>query len=180
MDNNKGKVEGGVRWVTIQNLQSEVGKKLNGNVGKVLTEQVDAEGRHQVQVDGISSGIKLMKEENLEPVAEADLVRVYRLACDGARARHETLVFPKQHSLFHNEHTPQGNSPVMALCGFPLIVRKTKPRSNTLRDQADYDNQWATWMKIDPNDGFSPPDCQSFVGPVYVYHPNGEADVTGG
>jgi len=172
----RGKVEGfGLRWVTITNLQSEAGKKLNDHIGKVLTQDVNQDGRHQVQVEGIKM-VKLMKPVNLKDVADDDLVRVYRLTSDGEGEIHEVLIFPKSHSLFQN-NPELGNCPAMALCGWPLMVQKTKPRK-ILVERGDYDNVWATWLMINPNNGFAPLKWQSYVGPVYVFRPNGSADVS--
>ena len=55
-----------VRWVKISNLQSAVGKTLNGKIGIVLTRNVNQDGRHQVQVRGIEQ-INLIKPDNLKP-----------------------------------------------------------------------------------------------------------------
>lgn len=173
-----GEVEGGVRWITIRGLQSEAGKKLNGCLGKVLTHKVNEEGRHQVEVelDGMQRKVKLLKPANLEDIPEEKLVRVYRLPSQGEGEIHRVLIFPKAHNLFQN-NLPQGNCAAMALCGLPLIVKKTKPRRR-LGDQGDYDNVWATWLMIDPRSGLAPPEWQSYVGPVYVYRPSGSADLS--
>lgn len=159
--------------MTIANLQSDAGKKLNGKIGKVLTEELNEDGRHQVQVEGIQK-VKLMKPANIETIADKDLVQVYRIPCDGEGERHQVLLFPKQHSMFQNSRKNlRGNAPAMALCGLPLVVKKTTPRKR-LGDRADYDNQWATWLMIEPNSGFAPAEWQSGVGPVLVYRPSGK------
>uniref|UniRef100_A0A7S1YHI8 Uncharacterized protein n=1 Tax=Grammatophora oceanica TaxID=210454 RepID=A0A7S1YHI8_9STRA len=173
---SQGEVEGGVRWTTILNLQSDAGKKLNGRLGKVLTQEVNRDGRHEVAVEGIQQ-IKLLKPANLEDIPEENLVRVYRIPSDGEGESHQVLLFPRVHNIFQN-NLPRGNSPAMALCGLPLIVKKTTPRRR-LGDQSDYDNQWATWLMIDPRSGFAPSEWQSYVGPVYVFRPSGSGDVSG-
>ncbi|KAL3929776.1 MAG: hypothetical protein SGARI_004658 [Bacillariaceae sp.] len=164
-------VEGGVRW-------SDAGKKLNGKVGKVTTSEVNEEGRHSVEVEG-TKGTKLMKEGNIVDIPVSDLRCVCRKNClgeEGGEFFIDTLLFPRQHSLFQNNQL-QGNCPVMSLCGFPLVVKKATPRTK-LYERADYDNVMATWMMVDPNTGLAPMQWQSGVGPVYVYRPNGDGHVT--
>jgi len=177
MSQSRGEVEGGgIRWAKVRNLQSEAGRKLNGKLGKVMTSEVNSDGRHQVQVEGIRR-VKLVKPANLEDVADADLVRVYRIPSNGEGEIHQVLVFPREHSLFQN-NAREGNSPALGLCGLPLVVQQTQPR-RPLGDRANFDNVWATWLMIDPNSGLAPPEWDSYVGPVYVFRPNGSADVTG-
>ena len=40
-----------------------------------------------------------------------------------------------------------------------------------LYSQEYYDNQFGTYMLIDVEDGFAPPEWQSYVGPVLAYRP---------
>ena len=119
---SRGKVEGGIRWVTIQGLKSEDFTKLNGKVGKILSSEKRKDGRVKIKVDG-TKGIALLKEENLMDIPDSDLFRVCRKACDGEGGELEVLIFPKQHSIFQNQKQPAGNCPVMALCGFPLMIQ---------------------------------------------------------
>ena len=127
------------------------------------------DGRYQVHVDGIKD-IRLIKPDNLQDIPAENLVKVCRIPCGGERGEPEVLLFPKSHSLFRDNNN-RGNSPAMALCGLPLIVKQTTPRRR-LQEPVDYDNQWATWLMIEPMSGLAPPKWQSYVGPVLVYRPN--------
>lgn len=170
----RGKVENGVRWVKIHSLISAAGQELNGKIGKVATDKL-RDGRFEVHVEWVG-GIKLLKPSNIEDVPEADLVSVQRLPCNGEGLSTEQLLFPREHEMFQ-EGGAHGNCPAFALCGFPLQLHKAKPRE-TLRDQAEYDNQLATYAMIEPRNGFAPMSWQSYVGPVYMYRANGMADLT--
>lgn len=46
-------------------------------------------------------------------------------------------------------------------------------RPAPVADVADLDNQWATYLMIDPISGFAPPKWQARVGPVVVFRPDG-------
>mmetsp|Transcript_35999 Transcript_35999/g.36450 ORF Transcript_35999/g.36450 Transcript_35999/m.36450 type:complete len:160 (-) Transcript_35999:37-516(-) len=59
-------------------------------------------------------------------------------------------------------------SPVSSLLGFSLYVTKVTPRSK-LTSPSDFDNQWVTYMMIDPQSGLAPPRWQTRVGPVIVW-----------
>ena len=69
---------------------------------------------------------------------------------------------------------PYEVAPVPALLGIRLHVTRVRPRSD-LVERADFDNQWATWMMIEPVSGFAPPRWQAHVGPVVVWRPDGGA-----
>ena len=64
-------------------------------------------------------------------------------------------------------------SAVSVLLGFPLHVSRVEPRSK-LAERIDFDNQWATWMMIEPVSGFAPPQWQAHVGPVVVWRPDAD------
>ena len=157
-------------WVRITGLQSAVGQKLNGKVGQLLVKKLNDEGRYAIQIDCEKEG-KVIKESNIQAVTPKEMVKTYRLACnrEGLRSR-KIILFPKSHSMFQCDR--RGNALVLALCGLPIMVKKVKPYVR-LREREDYDNQWATWMMIDPRSGFAPPEWQSYVGPVLVYRPGG-------
>lgn len=170
-----GKIEGG-RWVRIVNLTSDVGKGLNGKVGQVLNETPTNnknEGRYPILIDGQKKA-KLIKQENFENIQLDEMVQTCRIASKGESSVGffiDTLLFPKDHSMFH-QCNPNGNSRVMMHCGLNLMVQRVKPYI-PLNERVDYDNQWATFLMINPNDGFAPMDWQSYVGPVLVYRPGG-------
>jgi hypothetical protein len=133
---SQGIIDGGHHWATIHGLQSEAGKKLNGRVGLVLQEELNDQGRYQVQVDGIK-GIKLIQPANLTDLTNDELVRTYRIPAQGEGETHQVVLFPKNHSMFTSM---KDNSPALALCGVPLVVKKVKPKKS-LSERADYDNR---------------------------------------
>ena len=54
-------------------------------------------------------------------------------------------------------------------------MTRVRPRSE-LVESADFDNQWATWMMIEPVSGFAHQRWQAgHVGPVVVWRPDGGA-----
>lgn len=101
------------------------------------------------------------------------MVKTYRMAADGEGgiSQSKTLLFPKSHSMFA-ECSARGNAPVFTLCGLPLMVEKVKPYK-PLAEGYQRDNQWATWMMIEPHTGFAPAEWVGGVGPVLVYRPRG-------
>lgn len=101
-----------------------------------------------------------------------ELVKTCRLSARGedSNCLHKVLLFPKDHSMFTNCN-PKGDSPVMALCGLPLAVKRVNPY-NDLSGFGAMDNQRA-YLMIDPISGFAPYQWQTRVGPVLVYRPGG-------
>eukprot|EP00573_Skeletonema_grethae_P001285 CAMPEP_0201687258 /NCGR_PEP_ID=MMETSP0578-20130828/1398_1 /ASSEMBLY_ACC=CAM_ASM_000663 /TAXON_ID=267565 /ORGANISM="Skeletonema grethea, Strain CCMP 1804" /LENGTH=229 /DNA_ID=CAMNT_0048171399 /DNA_START=126 /DNA_END=815 /DNA_ORIENTATION=+ len=172
MVNTNGVVEGG-RWVRVTGLTSAAGQKLNGKVGQVLNASPNSDGRLQVKIDGDVSSGKLIKETNITDVPRNELVQTCRLFArgEGSSAQHKVLLFPKDHSMFTNCN-PKGDSPVMALCGLPLAVKRVDPYTD-LSGFGAADNQPATFLMIDPITGFAPYQWQTRVGPVLVYRPGG-------
>jgi len=57
-------------------------------------------------------------------------------------------------------------STVMALAGVPLLVVRTRAGLEHLEQDAKLDNQAATWLMIDPRNGFAPPPWQCNIGEV--------------
>jgi hypothetical protein len=55
--------------------------------------------------------------------------------------------------------------PIPALIEIPLVLHRIGTESP---DRADLDNQIATYLNIDANSGFAPPEWQSHVGTVVV------------
>ena len=86
-------------------------------------------------------------------------------------------MFPSQDTRWPKavlETIPYEVAPVPGLLGIPLRVTRVKPRSDLGQTLVtDFDNQWATWMMIEPVNGFAPPHWQSHVGPVVVWQPDG-------
>ena len=166
--------------VRIQNLQSDAGQRLNGKIGRNTTVRASEEDgghilydedtrRQEIKIPGIRYR-QLIKEANLTPVLDSDLVQVIRLHAKGENCHGmmEVLLYPSDHPMFEES----GNSPVMERCGIPLVIKKVKPKSK-LTHQAEYDNQWATWCMIDTVYGMAPMEWQKGVGPVLIYRPGG-------
>jgi hypothetical protein len=117
-----------------------------------------------------------LKGVNIVDVPDAEMAHVLRLAADGERlSKFKVVLYPRAHSMFS---VATGNSPATELCGVPLVVQKTEILS-PLGDQCGYDNQWSTWLMIDPVSGLAPPAWQSWVGPTIVYRPGG-SNLNGG
>ena len=64
--------------------------------------------------------------------------------------------------------------PISRMIGIQLCVAKVDPLNEVLTDRADFDNQFATYLLIDPTSGFAPARWQSFVGPVVVWRASRE------
>jgi len=177
-----GRVEGG-RWVRLIGLTSSSGQLLNGKVGQVLNDEPNADGRFQILIDGYSKA-KLIKASNFDDVPRNDLVKTCRFMAMGEGwgnfvkqkgigevGFHKVLLFPRDHSMF-TKCFRGGNVPVMRLLGLSLIMQKVEPYTD-LSEFGKADNQKATYMMIDPHNGFAPWEWQSNVGPVLVFRPGG-------
>jgi len=151
------------RWVTVRGLQSK--PELNGLTGEVIQKE-PSPGRIGVLVHLDSGSTKefALKSQNLCTFPDDQTVGAVRLgaAVEGGPLHVVETRVPKQ-------LLPDVTAcPVPHAVGVPLLVAKARPYK-TLRERADYDNQWATWLMIDPNSGFAPDAWQSFIGPVWVY-----------
>jgi len=177
-----GRVEGG-RWVRIMGLKSSSGQVLNGRVGQVLNNEANADGRFQILIDGYSKG-KLIKASNIDDVPRNDLVKTCRISAKGEGCGwgkfqtgigeidfHKVLLFPRDHSMF-TECVRGGNVPVMRLLGLPLMLQKVKSYTD-LSEFGAADNQKATYLMIEPHNGFAPLEWLNDVGPVLVFRPGG-------
>eukprot|EP00929_Paragymnodinium_shiwhaense_P088312 TRINITY_DN48600_c0_g1_i1.p1 TRINITY_DN48600_c0_g1~~TRINITY_DN48600_c0_g1_i1.p1 ORF type:complete len:262 (+),score=48.06 TRINITY_DN48600_c0_g1_i1:94-879(+) len=158
------------RYVVIDGLQKR--PELNGKLGEVV-EKANAEGRAAVRVHGQPGRPMLVKLPNASPIPDEETVRAVRLGCAGEGAKMKLLDvrLPKRLLSDADERCP-----VPTGAGVPLRVMKAAPFKE-LKDRADYDNQWATFMMIDEQSGFAPPCYQSHVGPVYIYRSNGPLSV---
>ena len=114
-------------WVVVTGLQSEAGKKLKGCLGKLLKDTTNEDGRLPVIVEGHGGAGKLLKESNIQRLTRDDLCQTYLLP------DHKIQFWPKMHSMFKC----RGNSPALAMCGCPIVVKR-------LDDGSSMDNQWAT------------------------------------
>eukprot|EP00747_Dinoflagellata_sp_TGD_P070917 gnl/TRDRNA2_/TRDRNA2_156803_c0_seq1.p1 gnl/TRDRNA2_/TRDRNA2_156803_c0~~gnl/TRDRNA2_/TRDRNA2_156803_c0_seq1.p1 ORF type:complete len:299 (+),score=46.88 gnl/TRDRNA2_/TRDRNA2_156803_c0_seq1:57-953(+) len=151
------------RWVTIDGLQAA--PYLNGLMGEVVQSE-NAAGRLGVRLR--EYGSKLIKRANLSTCANVQ--KVCRLACHGEHlSGAHTWAWPT--SIL--ESLPAERSCLSELIGVPLNIARVEP-DRVLNDGADYDNQWATFLMIDPASGFAPDDWQAYVGPVVVWRPDGK------
>lgn len=159
------------RWITLKDLQPNA--ELNGLTGEIINVEA-APGRAGVLVHkpGGTTKVCSIKYENLSPFPDNQTVMAVRLS-----AKRE---FQERFPFVLETRVPrelvvgiEDPCPVPRLCGIPLMVAKMQPFVK-LGDQGDYDNQWATYLMIDPKSGFAPLEWQSYVGPVVAYRDDGE------
>lgn len=91
------------------------------------------------------------------------MIKAVRLSCKGEKGVPflQVLEKPSDDPIFH---LTKPNCPIGAIIGIPLCFLKL-PYGG--RESWQYDNQWATFCKIDPElGGFAPDDWQSgVIGP---------------
>ena len=152
------------RWATIRRLQ--VSKDLNGLSG-IIIQEINEGGRIGVRLEG--RGDKLVKERNMDAFPDEAVVKLARYGADGERGATcgvRTWFWPRMIL----ERAPHEVSPVSKLIGIDLCVSKVSPLHEKFADRAKYDNEWATFLMIDPlMYGFAPDRWQAFVGPVVVW-----------
>ena len=163
------------RWVKVQGLVKAA--ELNGCIAEIIDIDDKANsGRVNIQCYGNDyqelkkAAIKL---ENCLPFLESECAQSVRIQSKGETEANYLFLYdllvPKV--VIENLYSPHAtNCPVPTLCGFPLNVVKVSPFVK-LRDRADYDNQWTTYMMIDRYTGFAPMSWQAFIGPVIVFRP---------
>ncbi|KAJ7170908.1 hypothetical protein C8R43DRAFT_875290, partial [Mycena crocata] len=75
----------------------------------------------------------------------------------------------------HRIHTRDVVCPVSAQVGLPIVMyRHLQTNPLSMRRDAGLDNQRATFLMIDPESGFAPPEWQSCVGSVTVMRRDGK------
>ena len=100
-----------------------------------------------------------------------------KLSCDRMTALGtplvQTVTLPRSDGrLFEGIDPEAGTCPVPAMLGVPIVVRRlAAPECCT--ERAHFDNQWATWLHIEPAGGMAPMLWQSWIGPVVVYRADG-------
>ena len=145
-------------------------KDLNGFLGVILQE-INENGRIGVRVPG--QGDKLVKEKHVEIFPDEEVVKLTRYGADGEKGVTRgvrTWFWPRMVL----EQAPFEVSPVSVMIGIELCVAKVEPLYEVFTDRAQYDNQFATYLMIDPITGFAPDRWQSFVGPVVVWRASWE------
>eukprot|EP00930_Biecheleria_cincta_P058224 TRINITY_DN44082_c0_g1_i1.p1 TRINITY_DN44082_c0_g1~~TRINITY_DN44082_c0_g1_i1.p1 ORF type:complete len:383 (+),score=49.87 TRINITY_DN44082_c0_g1_i1:39-1187(+) len=156
------------RWVTLHGMQTA---SMNGCVGEIIAKESTA-GRMGVRVQGRGDSGKLIKTINLNPFSDADVVKIARIGAQGEKAGGDN---PGGIRTWHWPRSVLGSlesetSPVSQLIGLPLQVAKVQAHEQ-LQGRADFDNQWATFLMIEPKSGLAPDKWQSYVGPVVVWRP---------
>lgn len=155
------------RWVRLQSLQAT---DLNGRFAEIVVPPNEND-RFGVRVQG-EIAKKLIRRCNLQPIPDEETVQVCRLASKGEECFVGGYIQDTRWPLAVLQAMPYQVSRLTSLLAFPLCVTRVEPRTQ-LHDRADLDNQWATYMMIEPVSGFAPPDWQSHVGPVVVWRPDG-------
>eukprot|EP00928_Gymnodinium_smaydae_P038677 TRINITY_DN26627_c0_g1_i1.p1 TRINITY_DN26627_c0_g1~~TRINITY_DN26627_c0_g1_i1.p1 ORF type:complete len:279 (+),score=35.50 TRINITY_DN26627_c0_g1_i1:81-839(+) len=156
------------RWIRLEQLQTA---SLNGQYAEII-HLANEDNRFGVRVQGDSKK-KLVKRSNLVAVDDAETAKVCRIAASGEQSFVGGYIQDTRWPVSVLEKLPYEISPLSTVLGFPLRLSRVLPRSD-LRERADWDNQWATWMMIDPKTGFAPDNWQSFVGPVVVWRSDGQ------
>ena len=181
-------------WVEIHGLSGA--PQYNGRVGRAMGPP-NAQGRVQVEVDAglgelplrgrptSSKSLKslLVKPSNLTSLVSLsdDLVHaVYSESGGAIGSCWKEVVIPRKHSCFERDvHLSQLRcqsltatlSPLLHKCGELLTIQRVeRPHS---RERASMDNQLATYLMIDTESGFAPPEWQSGIGDVYLYRAGG-------
>jgi hypothetical protein len=103
-------------------------------------------------------------------------IKIVRLSCNGEWENGmpfvQTLTKLSTDPIFQEK----SNCPVGSIINLPLVIKKLHYNSSS---RADYQNQWATYIKLDPSHGgFASLDWQDYVGPVYIFRPGGRLDFT--
>ena len=113
---------------------------------------------------------KLLKRNNLllyeGSMVSAMLVESSRHPPSG---EWKQLELPASHPLFR---LSSGNSPVFERYGVPLVVARVP--CDRSKDRAQYDNQVATYLRINTQNGIAPMTWQSYVGPVVIFRAGGK------
>ena len=157
----------------------------------------NAQGRVQVEVDaglgelplrGRPTSSKTLKSLLVKPLnlralvsLSDDLVHaVYSESGGAIGSCWKEVVIPRKHSCFERDvHLSQLRcqsltatlSPLLHKCGELLSIQRVeRPHS---RERASMDNQLATYLMIDTESGFAPPEWQSGIGDVYLYRAGG-------
>ena len=85
----------------------------------------------------------------------------------GGGGRYEEVQLPRSDRVFATAPLP-----VSVRIGYPLVMKRVVPTA--LPRGPDTDNRHATWLMIDPETGFAPPEWQGGIGSVHVARPDGQ------
>ncbi len=151
------------RWVTLRGLHAK--RDLNGLSG-IIIQEINQGGRIGVRLPG--KGDKLVKEQNVEVFPDESVVKLARYGADGEKSITRgvrTWFWPR--SVL--QQAPMETSPVSKLIGIELCVAKVEPLYEVFSDRVQYDNQFITYLMIDPVCGIAPDRWQAYVGPAVVW-----------
>ena len=81
--------------------------------------------------------------------------------------------YPKEHPMFT---VKGGNTPILNLCGFPLIIVRYPDNHQKRQLWSAKDNQFerkifSAELLVDVHTGLVPPEWQSYEGPILAYRP---------
>lgn len=156
------------KWVVLDGLKAA---ELNDKMAEIVV-PANENDRFGVRVRG-EEAVKLIKRCNLVTFSEQDTIKVCRLSAKGEKTFIGGYIQDTRWPRTVLESMPFEVSRVSELLGFPLRITRVQARSK-LSDGSHYDNQWATWMAIDPESGFAPHQWQSGVGPCVIWRPDGD------
>ena len=176
------------RWVRLVNLSTTA---MNGKLAEVLFPLNADTGRVGVRLAGEALVSKAavgreaagkvgkpvaIKPANLEPLSDAESVKVCRLEAAGEDQTRCKRALKVQTTRWPKEllaAAPFDESPLSQALGFgPLRITRVAPRSK-LTEREHYDNQWTTYMMIEPVSGLAPPPWQSSIGAVVAWRESG-------
>ncbi|KAK7039541.1 MYND-type domain-containing protein [Favolaschia claudopus] len=113
---------------------------------------------------------KLHKTRCSPPLPEGT-VRGIIMRCEGDPGFFDEVDLGPDHPI----HTQGIVCPVSAQVGLPIVIyRHLKENPLDMRRDPELDNQRATYLMIDPESGFAPPEWQMCVGSVTVMRKDGK------
>jgi hypothetical protein len=137
------------KWVKLAGLKTT---ELNGRLAEIVLPP-NEEDRFGVRISSpgeiLTHTVKLIKRSNLEAIPDSETTRVCRLSTRAESSFPGSLIQSTRWPQSVLGSLPYDVSPVSKLLGFPLHITRVPPRS-TLSAQSDFDNQWVTWMMIEP------------------------------
>ena len=103
--------------------------------------------------------------QNHPPTVNAEPQSIPCVLIEGPATRYASTTLPSNHAIFNTRALP-----ITTKFGYPLVMSHVV--ENLPRGPAT-DNQYATWVNIDPESGFAPADWQGGIGNVIVANADG-------
>lgn len=163
--------EGGHRKICKKPSHDLTVKLSNRVYAEIFTPPIKEDDLVGLQIQGKTNTV-FPKRDTLVFVPDSETLRVCRMAARGEEGFYGGYYQDTRWPVAVLEAMPYTTAPVSTLLGIPLRLTHVKPRSK-LTKLTDFDNQWATWLMIEPKSGFAPPEWQAYVGPVVVWRPDG-------